>query len=840
MSRKGEILPPAFIVCLRELRHGVRGFGVFLACLILGVFAITGVGTFSESAKQGVLTDARSIMGGDVEVLLTSRRMSGEQLGFFTGFGKVSVVAGTRTMAGIGDKAALVELKGVDADYPLYGQVGTRSGIGHGAVLGREADVPVCLVEPLLLDRLGVHVGETIRVGGMSFRIGGVLVYEPDRVVQAFSLGPRVMVDLDDLTRSGIAGPGNLVRYRYRVRMADGDPKELVALAKERFPDAGWAIRDYSRAAPNIRRLLERLDVNLSLIGLAALLVGGLGISGAVRGYIGKRIERIAVMKCVGGTGGVLLWGYLLQILLLGALGSGIGMVLGAMVPTVAVMFFSDVLPVTLRTGVYVEPMVRAGLFGICTTMAFCSGTLVRAVRVSPATLFRGYVDQDDGSGLLSKVLPGLFSALLIVLVLLFTENTTLACGFILGTIGCFFLFALAARLLCWVVARVPPIPCPWVRLGLGQIVRPGAPTTSLVFALGLGLTCLVAVALVNVNLTRALTRDVADETPSFFFMDIQQHETDRFMDVVGGITGPEDLSARPVIRGRIMKIAGKNVGEVGVDPEVSWAVRGDRMLTYAGAMPEDTVVAQGTWWDEEYDAEPLISLTSDLARGFGVGLGDTLTVNVLGRNITATIANIRDVDWTTLAMQFAIIFAPGTLDRAPGTTLAAVRATRQEESRIFNTVSELFPTVAIIRVGDVLDHVGSLFSRMALVFQTVSALALVSGFLVLAGAFSADQHRRIYDAVIYKVCGATRRDIVLALVTEFAVIGFGAGSIGCLTGILAAWGVIAGFMNMRFAVDPVIAVATVVSGVILAVGLGLMGTIRALGKKPAGYLRNE
>ncbi|GAU09031.1 ABC transporter permease [Desulfoplanes formicivorans] len=841
MPRTGtRLVPPALVICWRELRQGKGEFGVFLACLILGVFAITGVGSFSQAARQGLLADARSIMGGDVEVMLTSRQMTTEQHAFFAGFGTISQVAETRTMARFGDDALLVELKGVDGNYPLYGQVQTREGIEPGALLGNEGDLPLCFVEGLLLDRLGVHVGEVIGVGGMPFRIGGVLTFEPDRIVQAFSLGPRVMVALKDLNRSDLAKPGNLVRYRYRVKMDGGDAQQLVALAKERFPHAGWAIRDFSRAAPSIRRLLERLDINLTLMGLAALLIGGLGISGAVRGYIGRRIKRIAVMKCVGGTAGVLLWAYFLQILLLGALGSGIGMVLGALVPTLAALFFSEVLPISLRTGVYVEPMIRAGLFGICTTMAFCSGTLVRAVSVSPATLFRGYVDQDQGGGFLARVLPGLFFALLVIFVMTFTENTRLALGFILGTLGCFVVFALAARGLCWLAAHVPYLPYAWARLGLGQIVRPGAPTTSLVFALGLGLTCLVAVALVNANLTRALSRDVADKAPSFFFMDIQQHETARFMEVVGGISGPENMSARPVIRGRIMKIAGKNVEQVVIDPEVSWAVRGDRMLTYAGAMPEDTIIARGIWWPEDYKGKPLISLTSDLARGFGVDVGDTLTVNVLGRNITATIANIRDVDWTTLAMQFAIIFAPGVLDKAPGTTLAAVRATPEQESRIFGVVSDLFPTVAIIRIKDVLDHVGALFGRMARVFQSVSALALVSGFLVLAGAFSADQHRRIYDAVIYKVCGATRKDIILALMTEFAVIGLGAGCIGCLTGSLAAWGVIAGFMHMPFVVDPLLAVTTVIAGIVMAVGLGLLGTIRALGKKPAGYLRNE
>jgi putative ABC transport system permease protein len=546
-------------------------------------------------------------------------------------------------------------------------------------------------------------------------------------------------------------------------------------------------------------------------------------------------------MKCLGGTGPVLLGTYLLQILLLGGLGSLAGIVLGGLVPSAATYFWGERLPVHVRTGIYVGPMLRAGLFGICTTLAFSTGPLVRAIQISPAALFRGYVNgEGKGGGLLARLLPVCFFILLILLVFAFAGNMKLAAGFVFGTAGCFVLFRLAAGVLKTVARHAPFIVYPSVRLGLGQIVRPGAPTTSLVFALGLGLTCLVAVALVNVNLTRALTRDIALQTPSFFFMDVMPRDVGRFAAMVEDIAGPGSLDRSPVIRGRIVKIGGTNVSGANVAPEVDWAVRGDRMLTYAAAMPKNTILARGTWWPLDYHGPARISLTSDLARGFGVDIGDTLTINVLGRNITATIANIRDVDWTTLAMQFAIIFAPGVLDTAPQTTLAAVRADAKDEARIFERVSETFPSVAIIRVKEVLDTVGALFANMAAVCQGVSGIALLSGFLVLGGAFSADQHRRIYDAVIYKVCGATRRDILLALITEFAVIGIGTGIISCITGALAAWGVIEGFMHMRFTLDPSLAVITVLAGTGLALFFGLAGTVRALGKKPARYLRNE
>ena len=848
---KGTNMTPVFLLCRRELRHGVHGFGVFLGCLILGVFAITGVGTFSESARQGLLRDARSIMGGDIEIMLTARSLTSEQEAFFKEQGDISRIASTRTMArpvmrsSVSDassaRAVLVEVKGVDRSYPLYGQVRTISGVDIRSALAGKDGMPGALVDRLLLDRLQMKVGDVLGVGAQKYRVGGVIAFEPDRVVQAFAFGPRVMVDLASLDASGLTAPGSLIRYRYRIRLQGKDPLDVITEAGIRFPRAGWAIRDYSRAAPTLRRLLERLDIDLTLMGLAALLVGGLGISGGVRGYLGPRLERIAVMKCLGGTGRVLLGSYLLQVLILGGVGSLAGMLLGALVPWGVMVFWGESLPVHVRSGIYFAPMFRAGLFGICTTLAFSTGPLVRAVNVSPSALFRGYVNGRESGGFLARALPVFFFTLLSMLIFVFAGNMKLAAGFVFGTAACFVLFRLAAELLKTAARRVPFIPNPCVRLGLGQIVRPGAPTVHLVFALGLGLTCLVAVALVNINLTRALGQDIAGRAPSFFFMDVMPGQVERFQTMVQGISGSRPLDLSPVIRGRILKIAGKNVEDVRVAPEVSWAVRGDRMLTYAAVMPEHTDLARGEWWPAGYAGPARISLTSDLARGFGVDLGDTLTINVLGRDITATIANIRDVDWRTLSMQFAIIFAPGVLDTAPQTFLAAVRAdTPGAEAGIFETVSRFFPAVAIIRVKEVLDHVGSLFSRMAAVFQAISGIALLSGFLVLAGAFSADQHRRIYDAVVYKVCGATRRDILLALITEFAVIGIGTGVISCVTGALAAWGVIHGFMQMRFVLDPSVVLCTVLAGTLMALFSGLAGTVRALGKKPAPYLRNE
>ncbi len=830
----------AMVLAVRELRHGLRGFGVFLGCLILGVFTITGVGTFSESARQGLLRDARSIMGGDLEIRITSRSLNREQEAFFRNRGTLSRVAMTRTMARTAKRSVLVELKGVDDAYPLYGSVSLAGGGNLQDLLAGARGMPGAVADRLLLDRLGLDIGDTVRIGSQSFVLRGVIASEPDRVVQAFALGPRMMTSLQALEQTGLTGPGSLVRNGYRVRLSSGDPKTVIKEAEAAYPDQGWSMRDYTRAAPRIRTLLERLDINLTLIGLGALLVGGLGISGAVRGYLEARIGRIAVMKCVGGTGPVLLGSYLLQVLIIGGIGSGIGMLFGSMVPWAASALFREGLPFHLASGIQIGPLVRAALFGICTTLAFSSRTLVMGVRVPPASLFRGYVANFRNGGVLALALPGFFFAVLVGLVFVFAGNFKLAAGFTVGTVGCFVLFRLAAGTVRFLSRKAVGFKNPSLRIGLAQIHRPGAPTSSLVFALGLGLTCLVAVALVNDNLTRALSSDIADRAPSFFFMDIQAGDADRFEAVVRSEPGVSALSRSPVIRGRITRLKEVPVSRAEVAPEVSWAVRGDRMFTFAGSMPDGTLLAEGEWWPSDYSGEPLISLTSDLARGFGMTVGDTLTVNVLGRAVTARVANIRDVDWSTLNMQFAVIFAPGPLNRAPHTWLAAVHADPGAESRVFSAVADTFPAVAIVRLRDVLNTVSSLFSRMALVFKGVSSLALITGFLVLAGTFSADQHRRIYDAVVYKVCGATRGDILLALITEFAVLGAATGIIACLTGGLAGWAVINGLMNMRFELSPGVVAGTVAAGTLIALFFGLAGTARVLGKKAGPYLRNE
>lgn len=824
----------------RELRNGLRGFGVFLACLFLGVFAISAIGSFTEAARAGLLSDASALLGGDLEVRLNHRPLTDVQLEFLQQYGPVSQVLGVRTMAGAIDSAerTLIELKAVDPHYPLYGQLGIAPSLSPAAALaGRGA-----LAEEAFLERLEVAVGDRIRIGDAEFEIRGLLTAEPDRTVRAFTLGPRVMIDLSGLRATGLVRPGSLVSYYYRLQLPDKNLVDQVKQAlQERFPDAGWRLRTWRDATPRIRFFLDRMNLNLTLLGLSALLVGGLGVSGAVRGYLSGKIMHIATMKSLGAPGGVIFTAYLLQVLILGAIGSAAGVLCGAAVPYLVDALFGALIPVPLVPAIYPLTLATAALFGLMIALAFSLKPLGSALQVSPAVLFRGYFAADQRGPSRSIWLAIALTATgLAALAILSSSDKRLALWFIAGAGACFGLFRLAAGAAVRIARRLPRPGNPSLRLGLGNIHRRGSPAVGTLFSLGLGLTSLVIITLVQGSLNDLVGDTLQDDAPSFFFLDIQSDQVDKFDHLTRQLAGVRRIERSPTLRGRITAINGVPVEQAQIDPDVQWAVRGDRYLSYAAVPPASARLTAGHWWPADYSNAPLLSLTADLGRGFGVTIGDSLTVNILGRDVTAEIVNLRDVDWTTLELNFALLLSPGVLEGVPQTHIAAMHVEHSEEQSIYRAVTGQFPNVSVISTREVLANVARAMDRIGTAFKAMAAVALLAGFLVLAGTVSADQHRRIHDAVIFKICGATRGDIIKAFATEFALLGLVAGAISSLIGSLAAYGILEGLMDTGFRFKPWAVLATITLGMVLTMTLGLAGTWKALGQKPAPYLRDE
>jgi putative ABC transport system permease protein len=825
----------------RELRGGLRGFGVFLGCLLLGVFAISGIGSFTESAKSGLLADASSLLGGDLEVRMEQRSMDDAQRAFFERLGRLSHVTSLRTMARSGQAtnlSTLVELKAVDSAYPLYGQIESTPSQPLSAALQSNG----ALAESSLLDRLGMAVGDYLQIGAVRVQIRGVLTREPDRTIRAFTLGPRLMISQSTLHATALIQPGSLASHAYRLVLPNREEVDAVLHEiRSRFPDSGWRLQTWREAAPRVRFFLDRMNLNMSLIGLCALLIGGLGVSGAVRGYLTGKINHIATMKCLGAPSRTIFYTYLSQILAIGAVGALAGLVCGASLPYLLNWLIGRQLPISLVPAIHYQVLLSAAVFGLLIALLFSLKALGVARNVSPAVLFRGY-DLTDKSkpGSATWFAVVIVATSLALLAIVTSSDQRLAIWFIIGAIFCFAIFRLASSGFIHTARRLPRPHNPSLRLGLANIHRRGSPAESALFSIGLGLTGLVIVVLVQANLNDMVQDTLPAEAPAFFLLDIQTHQLAQFDRLTTSLPEIDRVMRYPTLRGRITAIDGVPVDQATIAPEVQWAVRGDRFLSYAASKPAENALSAGEWWPSDYNGPPKVSITADLAKGFGISVGDTLAVNVLGREITAEIASLREVDWSSMQLNFALLFAPGALEQAPQTYVASLYVPARFEDKIFKQITNTFPNVSLISTREVLTNVSRTLKRIGMAFQGMAAIALLAGFLVLAGAVSADQHRRIHDAVIFKVCGATKRDILTAFAWEFMVLGLLAGLISSGVGSLAAMGILEGLMDINFSVHPLAIVITVLVGLLVTLALGLLGTWKVLRHKPARYLRGE
>ena len=846
MTRLAE-LGLALRLARREMRGGTRGLRVFLACLALGVAAIAAVGTFAAGVGGGLAANARAILGGDVQLVRSHVPVDSAVARAMEARGQLSRQVDLRVMvrARQGQGSALAELKAVDGAYPLYGKFSLRGGFGLTAALAGRDGLPGAVAEQALLERLNLLLGDVVRVGDAEFVLTGIIRQEPDRVGQFWALGPRLIVGLDALAASGVVRPGTLARYVYNLRLPDeATPAEADALAAallDAHPDGGFRARTFHKAATRLTWLLDDVAQYLTLVGLATLLVGGIGVAGAVRAFLAGRERSIAVMKALGASRRLVSTIYFIQVMALALVGSLGGALAGWLTAWAGAGPLALRLGVPLARGTAVFPSVLAVAYGLLTALAFSLWPLSAAGLTSPARLFRGYADAGSrrpGRGTLAACAGAVLA--LMALLTLASEDRIVALGFAACALGSVAVLRAWAVLVRRVAARLPRPGSPRLRQAVANLHRPGAATASVIFSLGLGLTVLVAVVLVEGNIRDLIDRQTPSTAPSFFFIDIPRGRMDALERTAMAVPGVSRMEKQPSIRGRIVEIDGRDADSVDVDPDVAWALRSDRGLTFVGPMPPGVELTQGTWWTPDYQGPPLICLDERVCRGFGMSLGDTLTVNVLGRRMTGTVACTRRIDWTTGGLNHTIIFSPGVLEGAPYTWIATAYADPGQETALFRAVTDAFPEVVAISMREVLENLAEMVDDVGLAVGAAAALALVAGLLVLAEALRANLRARHYDAVVFKVLGATRRDIMTALVLEFAILGAAAAALAALLGAVGSWVFVTGALRGNWVFLPLPLAAITVGGVTATVRLGLRGVRRALRGSAWGVLRNE
>jgi putative ABC transport system permease protein len=830
----------------RELRSGLAGFRIFFACLVLGVAAIAGVGSLSQAFLTGLSEQGRTLLGGDVSVGLVHRPATPAEREFLSRYGRVSQTVYLRGMAyaiknGKEDERQLVELKAVDGLYPLYGRMKLSSPHPLRELLQCDAHACGAIAEQTLLDRLRVSVGGIVRIGTQDFRITAVIGKEPDRISGGFSLGPRVMISDEGLARTGLVTLGSLINYSYRIAASGNlSTAQFKDDSAKAFPDGGWEVRDHTEAAPGIRNFVEQVTMFLTLVGLTALAVGGVGAGQAITAFLDRKRSEIAVLKSLGADGGLVFLVFFLQVMTIAAVAVVVGLAVGAVLPYGVGALYGTEIPAPAEYGVYPAPLLLAFVFGLLSAAAFAIPPLARAREIAPASLFRDLVARARGHGrFVYLAASAAAAALVIALSLLVAPSPLFASYFLAGTAGGLLLLRLFAGGLREFLRRLPRPRRPGLRLALTNLTRPGAATGGVITALGLGLTLLATVSLLDRTISAQIADRLPDRAPSFFFVDIQPDETVPFDATIRKFASAEDYRRTPMIRGRIVSLKGVAAKDAQVEPEARWALNGDRGITYAATPPQGTVIVDGEWWRANYQGDTLVSFDATLAQGMHLKIGDAMVLNVLGREIPARIANLRKVDFTTGGQNFILVLSPGLIDKAPHSFLATVRVSGKDEEALYRAVTDKFPNISTVRVKDAIAEVNGLLQQLGDGVRAASLVTILAGLLVLAGAISAGQRTRLYDSTVLKVLGATRARIALIYAMEYGFIGIITGAIALGAGTLAASLISRQVLNVSFVFDLPAALLTVLAGGGATLAFGLIGAWSALSAKPATQLRN-
>ena len=820
----------------RELRGHARGLWLLGLCLLLSTAALAGIGSLSASISAALAAQGRQSLGGDLELRVSQRRATVEEGAAMAALGRVSETVGMRAMADAGTGAALVDLRAVDRRWPMIGTLR----LAPGALVRRPGRGDILLAPPLA-ERLGVRVGGAIRLGTARLRVAGLIADEPDRLGQGFRLGPPAIVALDTLDATGLVQPGSLYEARYRLLLPRGrDAAATGAEFRRRFPSAGWTARTAGDATNMLRRGIAELGQFLSLVGLVALAIACVGVASGVRARLDARTAGIATLKVLGARSGTIAAMIAIELGAVAIAAIAAGLAIGAAVPALVARLAGDALPVTPAAGLYPRALALAAVLSLIAGAVAALPAATRARLTPAATLLRGRLAGAARPSAGTLATMAALAASGIACAVLAADDRRLAGGFIGGAvllIGGLALLGVAIRA---GVARSPRPRRPLLRLALANHHRPGAQTDRLVVSLGLGFSLFVTLAAVNGALAAEMRGAAPAKAPRFFALDLQPADAATFAAAVTRAAPDARIEAVPSLRGTVVALDGRRVAAMRNLPADAWILRGDRTITWAATLPPRNRVTAGRWWPADYRGPPLVSIGEDAARALNLHVGDTMTIAVLGVEVPARIAALRAIDWGGLGLNFAIIFSPGYIQEAPHTLLASVYAAPARDGAVARAVATALPSVTLVRVGDVIAQIGDVIGQVATAIRAAAAVTVVAGIVVLAGAIAASARERARDAVLLKLLGATRAQVLAAQAIEYALLALLLAAVSLVVGVGAAWIVAVRLFGIGFVLDLRAVALTLAAAVAVVIAIGTLASLPILRLRPARALRED
>jgi putative ABC transport system permease protein len=839
---------------LRETRASWKRLLFFFACLSLGVAAIVTLRSVIQSVRAVMMSEARTLIGGDVLVSTgrgwndPDRRTLDRALAAEPGVRARTDAIETATMVRPADErkavARVVELRGVEPSFPLYGQVRLRDGktYSHRLLAANGA-----LVRPELLTQLDLAVGDDIVIGTRRFTIRGVLDSEPGRRTGGFSLGPRVLIDRQALLDAGLLSFGSRANYQAMLRVDERRVEPFGRALREAFRDRFVNVRTFRSTENDLGEELSRAENYLSLVGLVVVILGGIGVSSVTRIFVEQKVKSIAILKCVGAGSRHVLSVYGLQVVCLGLVGSLTGVGLAAMIVALLPRF----VPATGPTGLPIAYGLTAGavgqgvLIGVLVAILFALVPLLRVRRVRPSLLLRqetGPPARVDWVRIAAATIVGLA-----VVGVAAWQAGSLRVGLIVC--GGFVAITLVLLAAAWVLVRLTrPL-----RQSTGFVLRhaalnlerPGNQTRIVLLAVGLGCAFIVGVRAMQTNLLREFSIDLSDQAPDMFLIDIQQDQAGRLESFLTPRIAPAPPPRLlPVLRARVTAVRGREVSlERLEDVRGRGSLAREYTVTYRPTLQANERVVSGRFWPNTPSPTPEVSIEESLRERFRIQVGDTVRFDILGQPIEARVTSVRAVNWRDArAGGFMFVFRPGVLDKAPHALIAPFRgpADLQARARLQRDLVTQYPNVSVIDLRELLDTGRAFIRSITLGVSVVGGLVLFTGTLILTGAVAMTKYRRIYEAAILRTLGASTRLVASLLVVEYGLLGFIAGIVGAGGGVALSWAI------SRWAIEVAwrapwreLTVGLTLTTFLVAV-VGLVASADVLRRKPLATLRAE
>ena len=829
----------AWTIARRDLSARFRGLRLLLVCLFLGVGALAAIGTLTGAIGKELSSRGRTILGGDVEVSVWQRGATAAELAAFQRLGKVSTGTRMQAMARAGDLAAPVELKAVDGAWPLVGELTLKDGRRVGAPPPGEV-----WIGQGAADRLGIGPRSAISIGSLTLKVGGIIADEPDRLGEGFTLGPVVLAHTEVPAKAGLTAPGAMYRTKVRIALpAAQNPELVVDRLKQQFPSSGFELRTRDRAAPGAERFVARMGDFLILVGLAALVIAGIGIGGGVSSYLEARRGSVATLKVLGATSRDIARIYLLQIAAAAVVGSMAGLAAGVLVTPLLAEALGELLPVA--TGFTFDPwaLVRAAAFGLLVALVFAAPPLLAARRFPAMALFRARVAPLSSRWRDAALPVALGVAGIVGLSLIGSRQPQMVLGFLAGAAGLLLLLGALGWGIRTLAARLPRPAKPLLRIALSNLHRPGAQTGALVTALGFGLAAFVLLAAIQTSLDANIQARVPQRAPDYFVLDVPRDRAGEFAATVQREAPGAKVRTVPALRGSILAYGPADrmirVSSLKEIPEDAWPLRGERGLTYSVDVPEGNVITAGKWWPRNYAGEPLVSIDERLAEALDLKIGDQLTIGLLGVERTAKISSFRRIDWDSLGFNYVLVFSPNAIADAPHNLAAMIDLPKDaQRGGMLRALVKGFPSSSVIEVGGVLTQARDLLRQVSLAVLAAASVAVLAGIAVLLGAIAAARAARIYDNVILRVLGASRGQLLGLQLAEYALLAAVLAGVALALGTGTAWLVVVKLFEFDWLPDWPVVFGTLGLGLALVILFALAASLPLLRAKPAQALR--